>query len=51
VFLTQIQFLTTEQEARIPEYQEKWRRVDLATQLFDQSRAAAEIERLQHADR
>jgi hypothetical protein len=35
--MTQIQFLTAEQEARIPEYQEKWRRVDLATQPIELS--------------
>jgi hypothetical protein len=43
--MAQIQFFTTEQEARIPEYQEKWRRVDLATQPIDRNRATDAIER------
>ena len=41
--MTQIQFLTPEQTALIPEYQEKWRRVYLSTQPIEQVRAVAAI--------
>ena len=41
--MTQIQFLTPEQMALIPEYQEKWRRVYLSTQPIEQVRAVAAI--------
>jgi hypothetical protein len=35
--MAQIQFLTAEPAERIPEYQEKWRRVDLGTQPIELS--------------
>ena len=41
--MTQIQFLTPEQTALIPEYQEKWRRVYLSTQQIERVRAVAAI--------
>lgn len=42
--MTQIQFLTPEQAALIPDYQEKWRRLYLSTQPIEQIRAAAAVQ-------
>ncbi|AUT02054.1 hypothetical protein CLI64_17605 [Nostoc sp. CENA543] len=41
--MPQIQLLTPEQEAFIPEYQEKWRPIYLSTQPIDQIRAEASV--------
>ena len=42
--MTQIHFLTPEQEALIPEYQEKWKRIYLSTQPIEQNRAKAAVQ-------
>ena len=41
--MPQIQFLTPDQEALIPEYQEKWKRIYLSTEPIDRIRAAAAV--------
>ena len=41
--MTQIQLLTPEQIAMIPDYQEKWKRLYLSTEPIEQVRAAAAI--------
>jgi hypothetical protein len=41
--MSQLKFLTPEQEALIPEYQEKWRQVYLSTQRIDRIKAAAAV--------
>lgn len=41
--MPEIRFLTPEQEALIPEYQEKWKRISLTTQPIEKVRAAAAI--------
>ncbi len=42
--MTRIHFLTPEQEALIPEYQEKWKRIYLSTQPIEQNRAKAAVQ-------
>lgn len=42
--MTRIQFLTPEQEALIPEYQEKWKRIYLSTQPIERNRAKAAVQ-------
>jgi hypothetical protein len=41
--MSQLKFLTPEQEALIPGYQEKWRQVYLSTQPIDRVKAAAAV--------
>ncbi len=41
--MSQIHFLTPEQEALIPEYQQKWRDVYLSTEPLDRDRASAAV--------
>lgn len=41
--MPEIRFLTPEQEAIIPEYQEKWKRISVTTQPIEKIRAAAAI--------
>ncbi|MEM7713541.1 MAG: hypothetical protein AAF349_08195, partial [Cyanobacteria bacterium P01_A01_bin.68] len=42
--MTQIHFLTPEQEALIPEYQQKWKRIYLSTQPIEHNRAKAAVQ-------
>ncbi len=42
--MTRIHFLTPEQEALIPEYQEKWKRIYLSTQPIERNRAKAAVQ-------
>ncbi|MEO0842854.1 MAG: DUF6745 domain-containing protein [Cyanobacteria bacterium J06643_5] len=42
--MTRIQFLTPEQEALIPQYQEKWKRIYLSTQPIERNRAKAAVQ-------
>lgn len=42
--MTEIQFLTSTQEALIPEYQEKWQRIYLSVQPIERIRAKAAIQ-------
>ena len=42
--MTRIHFLTPEQEALIPEYQEKWKRIYLSTEPIQQNRAKAAVQ-------
>ncbi|MEM6399781.1 MAG: DUF6745 domain-containing protein [Cyanobacteria bacterium P01_D01_bin.116] len=42
--MTRIHFLTPEQEALIPEYQEKWKRIYLSTQPIEHNRAKAAVQ-------
>lgn len=42
--MTRIHFLTSEQEALIPEYQQKWKRIYLSTQPIQQNRAKAAVQ-------
>jgi hypothetical protein len=42
--MSQLKFLTPEQEALIPGYQEKWRQVYLSTQPIDRVKAAAAVQ-------
>jgi hypothetical protein len=41
--MSQLKFLTPEQEALIPGYQEKWRQVYLSTQPIDRVKAEAAV--------
>ncbi len=41
--MSQLKFLTPEQEALIPGYQEKWRQIYLSTQPIDRLKAAAAV--------
>ncbi len=41
-----MQILTPEQEAHIPEYQEKWRKIYLSTEPIDREKAKAAIDRV-----
>lgn len=41
--MPEIRFLTPEQEAKTPEYQEKWKRISVITQPIEKVRAAAAI--------
>lgn len=42
--MTRIHFLTPEQEALIPEYQEKWKQIYLSTQPIERNRAKAAVQ-------
>ena len=42
--MTRINFLTPEQEALIPEYQQKWKRIYLSTQPIEHNRAKAAVQ-------